>query len=203
MELEEVVLDVEIALNNRSLSYLEDDIQLPILTPNSILHQNPNYLPELKAHHLEEADLRKRAKYLQKCKETMWNRWSREYIRSLRERHRRAGGAQTPHPNVGDAVIVKSEQKNRNRWKLAIVTDLIKGRDGITRAAKLRVGSGNIERAIQHLCPLELSCDSQQTTPLNPTAPGFQPTEPRSQRDAAVAATVRIQQVATEDQNDY
>ena len=62
-----------------------------------MLHQNPNHLPELKAHHLEETDLRKRAKYLQKCKETMWNRWSSEYIRSLWEQHRRAGGAQTPH----------------------------------------------------------------------------------------------------------
>ena len=97
----------------------------------------------------------KHAKYLQKCKEATWNRWSREYIRSLQEQHRRAGRSQMRHltneTNVGDAVIIKSEQKIRNRWVLAIVTDLIKGRDGITRAAKLRVGSSNIERAIQ--CP--------------------------------------------------
>ena len=29
-ELEEVLLDVEVALNNRPLSYLEDDAQLPV-----------------------------------------------------------------------------------------------------------------------------------------------------------------------------
>ena len=71
-ELEEVVLDVEVALNNRPLSYLEDDIQLPVLTPNSMLSINPNYLPELQAHHAPEDDLRKRAKFLLKCKDVMW-----------------------------------------------------------------------------------------------------------------------------------
>ena len=32
-KLEEVILDVETTLNNRPLGYLEDDIQMPILTP--------------------------------------------------------------------------------------------------------------------------------------------------------------------------
>ena len=161
-ELEEVVLDVETALNNRPLSYLEDDIQLPVLTPNSMLHLNPTYLPELKAHHLQEKDLRKRARFLSQCKHAMWNRWTREYVRGLREQHRRAGWKQTPHPKMGDAVIIKDEQKNRNHWKLAIVTELIQGRDGITRAAKLKTGKGNLERAIQHLYPLELACPRTQ-----------------------------------------
>ena len=108
-ELEEVIMDVKIALNNRPLSYVEDDVQLPVLTPNSMLHINPNYLPELKAHHLQETDLRRRAKYLDKCKQAMWSCWTREYVRSLREQHRRAGGEQTPNPDVGDVVIIKDE----------------------------------------------------------------------------------------------
>ena len=45
MELQEVLLDVEVALNNRPLDYVEDDIQLPILTPSSLLHRQPNALP--------------------------------------------------------------------------------------------------------------------------------------------------------------
>ena len=35
-ELEDVILDVEVTLNNRPLSYVEDDVQLPVLTPNSL-----------------------------------------------------------------------------------------------------------------------------------------------------------------------
>ena len=36
-ELKEVILDVEVALNGRPLSYVEEDLQLPILTPNSLM----------------------------------------------------------------------------------------------------------------------------------------------------------------------
>ena len=68
-ELQEVLLDVEITLNNLRLSYLEDDPQLPVLTPSSIcmLFVNSNVLPELQPHHIETADLHKRAKHLLKC----------------------------------------------------------------------------------------------------------------------------------------
>ena len=82
---------------------MEDDVQLPLLTPNSMLTINPSYLPE----------------------EALWNRWSREYVRSLREQRRRAGGEQTPYPTVGDVVIIKGEKKNGNTWKLGIIIELI------------------------------------------------------------------------------
>ena len=76
-ELQDVVLDVEVPLNDRPLSYLEDDIELPVLTPNSMLNINPGQVPILEAHHLEDKELRKRAKILRKCKEAMWKRWTR------------------------------------------------------------------------------------------------------------------------------
>ena len=73
-ELEDVLLDVEGALNNHPLSYLEDDVELPelMLTPNSLLNINLMKVPELKAHHLENQDLRKRAKFLKRCKQAKW-----------------------------------------------------------------------------------------------------------------------------------
>ena len=46
-ELKEVLLDVEVALNNRPLSYVEEDVQLPVLTPNSMLYTQPNSIPEM------------------------------------------------------------------------------------------------------------------------------------------------------------
>ena len=36
-DLTEVRLDIEVTINNRPLSYLEEDVQLPTLTPNSFL----------------------------------------------------------------------------------------------------------------------------------------------------------------------
>ena len=46
-ELGEVILDVEVTLNNRLLCYQEENVQLPTLTPNTLLFQNTNILPEL------------------------------------------------------------------------------------------------------------------------------------------------------------
>ena len=77
-ELKEVFLDVEIALNGRPLSYVEDDAQLPVLTPNSMLFSQPNILPEREVHYEENPQLRRRAKYLRKCKDAVWNRWTKE-----------------------------------------------------------------------------------------------------------------------------
>lgn len=86
-ELSGVLLDVEIVLINRPLSYAEDDIKLPKLTANNLFIES-NILPELQSYHLKEKDLRKRAKFLQRSKDAIWCRWSSEYLRALRERHR-------------------------------------------------------------------------------------------------------------------
>ena len=90
-ELAEIVTDVEVAINNRPLDYVEEDVELPLLTPNSLLFLQPNYLPELESHHLEEPNLRRRGRHLSRVKDAMWARWSKEYIKSLRERHRLQG----------------------------------------------------------------------------------------------------------------
>ena len=198
-ELEEIVLDVEVALNNRPLTYLDEDIQLPVLTPNAMLQIDSNHLPELQLHHLPEKNLRRRAKFLLKCKEVMWKRWTAEYVRSLRESHRRAGGKQTCHPQVGDVVIIQDDKRNRNQWKLAVVKGLIKGRDGIIRAASLKTSKETLERAIQHLYSLELTC-LQPSSTLNPTAPEFN-YHARPRRDAAAAAAVRVQQIAEQSEH--
>ena len=72
-ELEEVILDAEIALNNRPLSYVEEDIQLPVLTPQSMMFGQPNLLPEGDVDSVEDKDMRKRARYLWRCKDMLWS----------------------------------------------------------------------------------------------------------------------------------
>ena len=130
------------------------------------------------------------------CKDALWKRWSREYLVALRERHNlKHEGHATPLCK-GDVVIIKDDDHNRNEWKLGILEDLIAGRDGIVQVAKLRARKVTLERAIQQLYPLELSCDRaavESLVQLNPGAPAFRP-----RRDVAVAANLRIQNIATE-----
>ena len=133
-----------------------------------------------------------------KCKEAIWSRWTKEYLHSLRERHRAQQGAGGDAPAVGDVVIVKTEDKSRGKWPLGIIENLIVGNDGVVRGAKLRAGKSYMERAIQQLCPLELSCDRQMPAPqagMNPEAAPFRP-----RRDAAVAARLRLQEITQEDE---
>lgn len=61
-ELSEVLLDIEIQINRRPLSYVESDVELPILNPATFLYQRSNQLPEEESWRIEEKDLRKRVK---------------------------------------------------------------------------------------------------------------------------------------------
>ena len=194
-ELEEVLLDVEITLNNRPLGYVEDDIQLPVLTHNCMLYLNSNTLPEFPPHEIEDRDLRRRAKHLLKCKAAVWKRWSQEYLRSLKERHRNLLGAKGAVPVIIDVVILKTDEKSRGKWPLGIIEELIVGKDGVVRAAKVRTGKNQLERAIQHLFPLELSFNRRsEEVQLNPEAESFKP-----KRQAAQNAGQRIREIIQEE----
>jgi len=88
-ELEEVLLDMEVTLNNRPLCYVEDDVQLPILTPSAMMFGQPKLIPNEDLDE-EDSDMKKRAKYLRRCKDVLWSHWTGEYLKSLRERQPKA-----------------------------------------------------------------------------------------------------------------
>ena len=198
-ELQDVLLDVEVALNNQPLSYVEDDIQLPLLTPNALQFGRPNLLPEREDRHINESDLRKRAKYLRRCKDVLWGRWSSEYLKGLRERHNLQHNTKQLALDTGDVVVIKADERNRGKWKLGIVEKLVPGTDGVVRAVRLRAGRSYLQRPIQHLYPLELSCDRTVTPPptsLNTDAPVFKP-----KRAAAQVGRERIREIANLENN--
>ena len=169
-ELEEVLLDIETTLNNRPLIYVEDDIQMPILTPHAMIVGRPNLISEgteLDGYEEAEVTLRKRAKYVQRCKDAWWSRWSAEYLKALRERHNMKNQVKELNAKPGDVVLIKGDERNRGKWKIGIIDTLIKGRDGVLRAVRLRAGRSYLERTIQQLYPLKLSCDQKKRSSLN------------------------------------
>ncbi|XP_074632427.1 uncharacterized protein LOC141890758 [Acropora palmata] len=159
IELSKVLLDVETQTNQRPLSYLEDDVEMPILSPSTFLFQRTNHLPEEEAWRFKEVDLRKCAKYLKACRDSLWRRWQKEYLTSLRERHNMMDKTAKFQPKIGDVLIVKSKNKNRGHWPLAMVNEIVPGKDENVRAVQLKTANGIIERPVQHLYPLELTCD--------------------------------------------
>lgn len=86
------------------------------------------------------------------------------------------------------------EPKGR-KWNIGIVVKLIKGRDGDVQVARLRAEKSYLERVVQHLCPMELSCDVRkmqvtQQVQLNHQAERSPP------RRAAVAAVQLVREIA-------
>eukprot|EP00794_Sanderia_malayensis_P001492 gene1492-biopygen1236 len=183
-ELKELLLDVEMTMNNRPFSYIEDDLQLPVLTPNMMLLSDKNVLLQFDASEMKDGDLRKRAKYLSKCRD-LWKRWKTEYVRSLRERHNMKSRNQDKQIAIGQIVMIHGEEKNRGVWKIGVIEQLTQGRDGIVRAVRLRTGKNKIERAVQMWYPLELQCDDyKEQIELNPQAETFS----RRRRAAVIAS---------------
>ena len=82
------------------------------------------------------------------------------------------------------------------------MTKLIKGRDGVVRAIRLRASKSYLECAIQHLYPMELSCEQQREeqkegggmSQLNPSAREFCPI-----RNAAIIAANNIRRLSHEE----
>ena len=159
----------------------------------------PNLIPEENAESLDNANLRKRAKYLQRCKNALWTRWSSQYFKRLRERHNLKHREKENVVKPGDVVLIKGDESNRGHWKIGIVVKLIKGQDGIVRAVRLRAEKSFLERAIQQLYPMELSCDrsTKKETALNVQAKEFAP-----KRRVAAIASEKIRIIAHEDVDD-
>ena len=70
---------------------------------------------------------------------------------------------------VGDVLILKDDNTKRLFWKLAVVHELLPGRDGQVRAAIIKVGAVDegkraifLRRSIQHLYPIKVHSDLSQ-----------------------------------------
>ena len=156
----------------------------------SLLHQRSNLLPEQEPWREENVDLRRRGKYLRSCKDQLWRRWTREYLTALRKRQSK------PQAQELQGSSIKAKKKNRNKWPMGVVQQLYPGHDGVVRAVQVDTGKGQLERPIQHLYPLELSCDREGGYPsvLNPQAEAFRP-----RRKAATVAGDGIRAVALQE----
>ena len=74
-ELEEILLNIETIHNNSPLTYIEEESNYPILiTISLILGRDVNF-PEAAPHECKSEAMKKRYKYIKRCKEALWKRW--------------------------------------------------------------------------------------------------------------------------------
>ena len=93
---------------------------------------------------------------------------------------------------VGDVVLIHDDNPRVN-WKLALVTSINRGRDGLVRSANLRTANGTTNHPITRLHPLEVQAKEVQCHTEDETTTVETPTPVRRpQRDAARRAIRRI-----------
>ncbi|GFY40914.1 integrase catalytic domain-containing protein [Trichonephila inaurata madagascariensis] len=103
---------------------------------------------------LDHQEINKRIRHVQTIREQLRKRFRIEYLGQLREqtqRHRKSRPL-----TVGEVVVVENSLKNRTLWSLARVIQLIPGKDGHIRVARVKTETGELVRPVQRLYNLEL-----------------------------------------------
>ena len=107
------------------------------------------------------------------------------------------GNNKKPNIEPGDIVLLKNDRTKRCFWKLGKVVELLLGRDGNIRAAKVKVPSARgttvLSRPLQLLIPLEIRSQVEIDPPGMPQAVTNQEqadTRTRPRRNAAVIGEI-------------
>ena len=93
----------------------------------------------------DDTNLLKHQRYTKRCKQAAWNCWENDYLRALHERHDMKHKLSNKELKKGDTVIVKPDEKNRGKWKIDIVHQLLKGQDRVIQGVFLQVGKSYLE----------------------------------------------------------
>lgn len=166
-ELRTILVEVEGIINARPLTHVENDEDgiTYTLSPSHLMYgrritslPNPSHFDILSTYQT----LTKRRKHHVRLLENFTRVWRHEYLTSLRETHAHQKGALNSRAvTVGEVVILKDDTTKKMYWKLAVVEELISGRDGQIRAAVVRIINcdskpSRIRRSVKHLIPIEV-----------------------------------------------
>lgn len=161
--LQTLITEIECVLNDRPLTYPSSDIKdSEVLTPAHLLYGRKITTVPYPQIDIDLVNFDKTPNYNKQMKrqteliEHFRVRWKTEYLTSLREFHK-TSGYNEQSIRIGDVVQIQDDNVKRIHWKIGIISDLIRGNDGLVRAAHIRTKTGDTTRPIVKLYPLEVS----------------------------------------------
>ena len=179
-------------MNNRPLTYLGEEAEQQVLTPNTLIKGSPTRFPveDLeKIGYLDEDKLVTiRMIYMQKTRDLLKKRWQTEYLHALRDQRNKVRPQEVPVP--GSVVLITDHLSGNGfkpTWTLAKVLSHVKGKDGVIRGLELKSTSGyTIQRPLELCRDLEIVKQSveESSTPQ----PGIQSAETNTLDDVATAS---------------
>lgn len=136
---------IEAVLNSRPLTPLSSDPNdLNALTPGHFLTGGPILTPAEPKLTDYPTNRLKRWQIVQAFTQHIWRRWQKEYLYTLQQRSK--WDKMQENLKVNSLVIVHDWNTPPLQWKLARITSVIPGPDGVVRVVHLKTASGNISR---------------------------------------------------------
>lgn len=155
-ELYTLLVQVEGILNSRPLTAMSSDPNdMSALTPSHFLIGDSLLsVPEPDLGDIKESRLNK-WQHLERIKQHIWKRWSKEYISSIQQRHKWAS-EKSSNIAAGQLVLVQENNVPPMTWPMGRVVDVHPGKDGIVRVATVQTKNGLFKRATRRLCVLPI-----------------------------------------------
>ena len=133
-----ILLEIELVLNNRPLTFTYEEPGDEVLTPNHLLfgRRLSKHAPDEKFN--DEISITHRYDYIQNILNQFWQRWRNEYVLELREHHKSLKHSKVSDCNIGDVVLIHEDKIPRALFKVGIIESFKPSRDKIKRVALVR-----------------------------------------------------------------
>ena len=159
VELETTLAEIEACLNSRPLTFVGDDLENGhALTPSHFLLGRGSHLKnevsDEPSIQITGEQMREKGKELEERLKMFWNRWQNDYLKHLPLPKRKDKFGRL---EIGSVVLIREDNCPKLQWPMGVVEELIEGRDGISRAVKVRTKKGILLRPIQRLHDMELN----------------------------------------------
>ena len=155
-ELSTITTQIEAVLNSRPLTPLSNDPNdLQALTPAHFLIGTSLLASPDMDFTKNPVNRLKRWQLVQQVTQQFWLRWHNEYL--IRLQIRTKWLTHQKDIQVGDLLVIKTDNSPPSHWKLGRVIKLHPGVDNHVRAVTLKTSHGELQRPIVKLCVLPVS----------------------------------------------
>ncbi|XP_018908497.2 uncharacterized protein [Bemisia tabaci] len=155
-ELDTLICRIEAMLNSRPLTPLSSDpSDLTPLTPAHFIIGSSIATPVERIHGEKPLTSLKRWHRVQAMAQSLWRRWSLEYLHTLQSRAK--WNKVEKNLQIDDLVLLHDPQLPPYQWQLGRVTETFPGKDGHVRVATVRTATGEYKRPVVKLYPLPIS----------------------------------------------
>ena len=160
------LIEVEKVMNNRPLTEVGSN---EVITPAHMLHGSQlEYDTQFLSLNTDKIfnnmiiarkQIPELYRKLTEKKKVFWDKFTEQYLETLRFSPDRASNRYAKTPKKGDVCILHDSRYPKYKWQLCLVLDPIKSSDGEIRRCRIKIGDIESERSVEQLYSLELNAE--------------------------------------------